>query len=287
MISAIIVLPAPTYRNEKETLVVARSEVNMTLSSAAAELFRKSWNTYQKIVQSNKMSHVEAYRSLQVTLNKRMNHRRSFHFLDLACGDATHSCLALKGNTNCTRYTGIDLSETALEYARQSIQQHLPTTVTSKELLLGDFCDYESIIKKRNGTKNTTNYKEDERLDVVWVGLSLHHLETEEKGTFMKTVTKNLAPDDGLFMIYEPTIFQKDSQNRDEYNDHITTVVNTMWCDVLDKEELELVLEHAYAQDLPETTEHWIQLGKDAGFQDVEIMYEDPNQMYAAFCFHM
>ena len=256
-------------------------------AAASSEMFRQSWSLYQKLVASNGMSHVEAYRSLHCALKRHMDYR-PFHFVDLACGCATHSSQALQ-NTKVERYTGIDMSETALSFARQSIQ---PLNV-QKELLVGDFCDYKNILEKstqnQTGTNtrnnNNNNNNNDKPLDVVWVGLSLHHLETPAKASFMQMIANHVSPSDGMLLIYEPICLP--GQTREDYYERFQTVSQQLWSELLDATEIHLLFEHVTQQDIPESNETWLALGKEAGFSHGELIFSDPFGLYSAFCFRM
>jgi hypothetical protein len=54
---------------------------------AALEQFQRQWATYQKLVDSDALSHKEVGGILHDTLNQTFN--RPFSFLDIACGDAS------------------------------------------------------------------------------------------------------------------------------------------------------------------------------------------------------
>ena len=62
--------------------------------NAAAELFETEWQAYRKVVDNNYLFHREAYGALAGILGER---RTPFRFLDIACGDASATVGALKG----------------------------------------------------------------------------------------------------------------------------------------------------------------------------------------------
>jgi len=80
------------------------------VDAAAMEQFQKDWESYQKLVDSDALSHQAAGNILHHAL---ATITRSFSFVDIACGDASLTRRALAG-TRVNHYHGIDLSEPAL-----------------------------------------------------------------------------------------------------------------------------------------------------------------------------
>lgn len=225
------------------------------------EIFRKHWDVYRKILEHDHMSHRAAYEKLCEILNEE---GRPFSFADLACGDAYSSSRCLEC-TSVADYTGIDLSEWALGLAEKELEK----VRAKKRLVLGDFEEFGRYV--------------DAAPDVVWVGLSVHHLPTEEKGRFMKTVRKEIAPE-GMFLIYEPTLAE--GEKVEKYIDRFREIVSRTWTE-LTPEELEIVCDHVAKSDLPELPEDWIGLAREAGFQSGEVVYTDPLGLYSVFRFGM
>ncbi len=73
----------------------------------AALLFQEEWRTYRKLMDNNYLFHAEASHWLHKMLAEKRD--KPFRFLDLACGDASSTMLALQG-TSVKDYVGIDLS---------------------------------------------------------------------------------------------------------------------------------------------------------------------------------
>ena len=115
-------------------------------------------------------------------------------------------------------------------------------------MLLGDFCDYP-------------NLNDNNSIDVIWVGLSLHHLETADKAAFLKTVHNALAQEDGLLLIYEPICLP--GQSRQDYYERFQRVGRELWSDIFNPSEFEQLFEHVTQQDIPEPNQDWLTLGKD------------------------
>ncbi len=222
------------------------------------EIFRRHWDVYRKVLEHDYMSHKAVYGRLRDILNTEIG--PSFSFADLACGDAYWSSRCLS-ETEIGEYTGIDLSEWALELAKKELER-IPV---EPNLVTGNFEEFDKYM--------------DSPPDVVWVGLSVHHLVTDEKGRFMKKVRGTL-PKDGVFMIYEPTLTE--GEDRTAYFDRFSEVVRRTWTG-LTPEELDIVFDHVKKSDLPEQPSDWISLGRQAGFSTAEEVYTDPSGLYTVF----
>lgn len=224
----------------------------------STEIFIKNWTIYRKIIEKDNMSHKAGYSILKdILLSERDRH---FSFLDLACGDAYYSSHILK-DTKATRYTGIDLSTQALRFA----EQNLKNTGLRFSLIEADFQDFDNFIE--------------EKPDVIWVGFSVHHLDTTNKLEFMKKVQENLS-DGGIFLLYEPIFIE--GENRGLYFERFKETFQKHWKG-LTKEEGQSLLEHVRESEKPETTENWIKLGKEAGFDNAEKVFSEHTGLYEIF----
>jgi cyclopropane fatty-acyl-phospholipid synthase-like methyltransferase len=222
------------------------------------EIFRRHWDIYRKVQEYDYMCHEAAYGRLNEILNAEID--RHFSFADLACGDAYFSsrCLA---NTSVSEYTGIDLSEWALSLAEKELER-IPTR---HRLIAGDFVDFDKYM--------------DTPPDIVWVGMSVHHLNAHEKKMFMKKVRRTLSRN-GVFIIYEPTL--EEGEDGTTYFDRFEDTVKYGWT-ALSLEELDALLEHVRKSDIPELPSDWLRLGKEAGFGSAETVFTDPDDLYSIF----
>jgi len=229
-------------------------------SGSSSEYFSTSWAAYKKILENNYMGHAEAYEVLRQIISNEV--RKPFRFLDLACGDACYSSRALR-DTDVALYAGIDLSEAAL----QAAAQELTRLGCGKELKKGDLNEFDSLVEPP--------------FDVVWIGLSLHHLDTVAKAGFMKRVHDALS-EDGVFLIYEPVYIE--GENKEAYFDRIKGIIENTWTG-LSQEEAETLLEHVKTTEIPETMSTWTGLGNDAGFKTAEKIFSEPTGLYSIFMF--
>jgi SAM-dependent methyltransferase len=202
------------------------------------------------------MFHREVYGLLRAELRKR---DAPFRFLDIACGDASASAAALHGSATA-HYCGLDLSARSLELAGEALGT-LPCPV---EL---ECCDFAEAMA--SWTKP---------VDVVWIGMSLHHLQAEAKARLMTNVHAALAQG-GLFMIWEPTLLADES--RLEWLDRFSAL-RTAWSAMTD-EEFEAMESHMRVADFPETAEDWKAMGRRAGFTNAEESFTMPNRMGKVF----
>ncbi len=99
--------------------------------------------------------------------------------------------------------------------------------------------------------------------DIVWISLSLHHLDTDAKLAFMREVRQGLEPD-GAFLVYEPT--RRDGEDRPAYLDRFEDIGRREWTELTPTEFAE-ALKHVRTCDLPETVSEWERLGREAGLR--------------------
>lgn len=225
--------------------------------AAEQTVFQQQWQIYRTLVDENYLFHREAYACLHQVLAEQV--ARPFHFLDVACGDATASVGALTG-TAVARYHGIDLSATALALARQSVAAlACPATIEQ--------ADFGAAL--RAGTL---------RADVVWVGLSLHHLQTAEKLDVLRAVRRGL-PDDGWLLIYENA--SPDGEDRagwlrrwDDQRPAWTAYTPEGWA---------TITAHVHAADFPETDARWRALAEAAGFGEVTTLFVAPSNLFRLY----
>jgi ubiquinone/menaquinone biosynthesis C-methylase UbiE len=230
-----------------------------TSDEPALALFQKQWQLYRKVVDYNYLFHREAYNCLRrILIDEAI---QPFRFLDVACGDASASVEALKG-MQVASYHGIDLSEAALELASQALEK-LTCPVTL------DRPDFVEALRDRP-----------ESVDVAWIGLSLHHLQTPEKLSVMRQM-RSVVGDRGHFLIYENAT--PDDEDRDAWLRRWDD--QKPWWTALAPEEWDAGRAHVYANDFPETTSRWHALGHEAGFGQVRELFVAPTNLFRVYCF--
>jgi ubiquinone/menaquinone biosynthesis C-methylase UbiE len=240
--------------DDRETGLVAPSADPSTVA-----MFQQEWQTYRKMVENNFLFHREAYGRLHTLLREEV--ARPFRFLDIACGDASASSGALRG-TQVSHYHGIDFSAAALELAARALKD-LDCEVTLEQ---GDFLE---LVPGRTASA-----------DIVWIGLSLHHLLGPAKLAFMREIRKVLTAD-GMFLIFENT--SRDDEDRDAWLRR-WDLQKPVWTAYTEAEWTAMAA-HVHAADFPEAATRWHVLGKEAGFREVRELYATPSDLFRMYCF--
>jgi hypothetical protein len=222
---------------------------------AALEQFQQQWATYQKLVDTDSLSHKEVGAILHQALAAIA---KPFAVVDIACGDAGQMRRALAG-TRVHHYHGIDLSEPALELAAKNLAG-VPFAV---EL---DHRDFVTALTKRP-----------EPAQAAWCGLSIHHLSTEGKLDLLKAIHGSTGT---FLMIYEPSL--ADGETRDQYLERFARVNRPAWTFLTDDEWAQID-HHVTTCDYPETSATWCALGRQAGFSEAREIFRDPTGFYRIY----
>jgi methyltransferase family protein len=228
------------------------------VDAAAMQQFEKQWASYQKLVDSDAVSHKAVGDLLGAAL--RTCFQRPFQILDIACGDASLMKRVLPA-TSARHYHGIDLAEPALELAAKNLAD-MPFAVD---------LDHRDFVVALNDRPDLA--------DVSWCSLSIHHLVTEDKLRLIKAIRKATGT---FLMIYEPT--RLDEEDRDAYLERFVRINRPLWT-MLTQDEWDQIEHHVTTCDLPETSAVWIDLGRQAGFSSGREIFLDPTQFYRLYRF--
>lgn len=222
---------------------------------AGVREFFNQWDIYQKVVRCNYLHHVEAYAALAEALSR---FDRPLRFLDLGAGDAAWTSQVLAGRP-VSRYEAVDLSPIALDLARTNLGEVGGERVFTE----GDFVKVlrESAI----------------RHDVIFVGLSLHHLPRRDKEALLPVVRRHLA-EGGSFVCYEP--INEPGESRAQVLERWWNVVLAEWTE-LTAAERAAVQDHVFGNDYPESCEDYAEMAAAAGFAGTRMRYRDPEGLYA------
>jgi len=231
-------------------------EGNAVVDASALEQFQKQWATYQKLVDSNWLSHTAVGALLGAALKERFG--RPFPILDIACGDASLMKRVLPATT-VGHYHGIDLAEPALELAAKNLSA-MPFAVD---------LDHRDFVEAMNDRP--------EPAEVSWCSLSIHHLPTEEKLRLLKAVRGATS---SFLMIYEPT--RLDDEDRAAYLERFARINRPLWT-VLTPGEWDQIDHHVRTADLPETSAVWLDLGREAGFSGARQVFVDPTDFFRLY----
>jgi SAM-dependent methyltransferase len=168
---------------------------------------------------------------------------------------------ALKG-TRIAHYHGIDLSQAALDLARRVLAE-LTCPV---------------ILERRDYVEALRDYTE--RVDVVWIGYSLHHLRASAKLALMREI-RGVVGDGGVFLMCEPA--SPDDEDRSAWLRRYERLNQPLWT-ALTPEEWDAVMTHVRAADFPETSSRWHALGREAGFSEVREVFVAPDDLHRMYC---
>ena len=221
--------------------------------------FFNGWALYRRIVDHDYLCHGSSKQALGEWLDR---FGRPFSFLDLGCGDAAFSAEVLTGRT-VTSYTGIDISPAALDLAAQNTR---PIKVPCS-LKVGDFLTEISALQ--------------EVYDIIYIGLSLHHLRHSEKETFLGKLRRRLAPG-GALVVYDPVLLPGES--RDAYMSRWVDNAERNWR-ALSIEDVAEAVKHVTTSDFPEEIATLDSMAVNSGFQHSEILFMDRDRFYALMAF--
>jgi hypothetical protein len=223
------------------------------------ELFQRQWQIYRILVDENYLFHREVAALLRETVLREAP--RPFRFLDLACGDASAVVTALQG-TPIAHYHGIDLSEAALALAAGNLA----------------VLDCPVTLERRDFAAAVRDWPH--REDVVWIGLSLHHLPAAEKLAVMRAV-RRIVGKRGLFLVYEDVM--PDGESREAWLAR-WDAQRPLWT-AYDDAAWEAITGHVHDEDFPESDSGWRELGRQAGFGRVDERFRAPSDLLRMYCF--
>lgn len=234
-------------------------EISLPAMSEAVHAFFSQWEIYRLCIEHNTLFHREVGEILHRELLARPE---PFSILDLACGDAELTAAALHG-TKVKAYSGVDFSAPALALAAEKVAElGCPRTLHE-----ADFTEF-----LRGNT---------EKFDVVYLGLSLHHLEQAPKRETMKNVRRATAPG-GMFYLFEPILHGGES--REGYVERWTAAMDGPY-DPFPSAAREALRDHVHESERPESAGEYLAAAHDAGFTSGETLFTDPGHFYSLFRF--
>ena len=119
-----------------------------------------------------------------------------------------------------------------------------------------------------------------EPTDVIWIGLSLHHLHATAKLDAMRSARQALDRN-GVLLVYENA--SPDGEDRDEWHRR-WDLQEPDWTE-LTKAEWGRITAHVHGHDIPETLSGWRTLGAEAGFAEMRELYVCPTNLFRLFAF--
>lgn len=203
------------------------------------------WETYRRVVAGDYMAHRAIAAEVEAALRARFDDR-PFTLLDLGCGDASVFAQVLK-RAPPSRYRGVDLSATALEFAARNLQGlGFPVAFAESDML--------------------SELSRDAVHDVIHSSFVLHHLATPEKGDFFRLAARRLAP--GGVLLLTDTVREED-ETIAAYLDHYRDWIEKDW-QGLTRAEKDVIYEHIFSSDRPDALSTLDALASDAGLTRLE-----------------
>jgi len=234
-------------------------EIFLPAMSEAVHAFFSQWEIYRLCIEHNTLFHREVGEILHRELLARTE---PFTFLDLACGDADLTAAALRG-TRVSAYTGVDFSAPALTLAANKIAE-LGCPRSWYE------ADFTEFLRENKDT-----------FDVIYLGLSLHHLERAIKAETMKHLRRAVVPG-GTLYLFEPILHG--GEGREGYVKRWAAAMDGPY-DPFPAEARAALRDHVTESEQPESTEDYQAFAREAGFASAEILFTDPGNFYVLFKF--
>lgn len=227
-------------------------------ASAVREFF-DGWSLYKRIVDQDYLCHRSIKRALSEWLD---GLSRPFSFLDLGCGDAAFSTEMLDGRP-VSSYTGMDISPVALDLAMENTRRLMaPVSLVSGDFLTG----VRSL---------PADY------DVIYIGLSLHHLSRREKEFFFTELRRRVTPG-GTLLVYDPVL--SPGESREAFMGRWVDYAEWAWS-ALSVEEVAGAVEHVTTSDFPEEIGTLNRMAVAADFDPAEVLFTDRSDFYALMAF--
>jgi SAM-dependent methyltransferase len=223
--------------------------------------FFNGWSLYRRIVDHDYLYHRSVREALSAWFDA---FDRPFSFLDLGCGDAEFTSGLLKGR-RLLSYTGLDLSPVALDLAaKNTVELAAPCNLQT-----GDFLTSLSTLPKC--------------YDIIYIGLSLHHLPRREKEFFFGELQTKLAPG-GVLLVFDPVL--NPGESRESYMGRWVDYAEWSW-KALSVEEIAGAVQHVTSSDFPEEVATLNRMAVGSGFRPAEILFMDHTDFYALMAFQL
>jgi len=213
------------------------------------------WEVYKKFVLHNHLHHREAMAAFEGWLDAR---GPVGDFLDLGCGDSAFTSKIL-ANRDITSYTGMDCSPVALKLA----EENLSSCPFPRNLICADF--------SQELPRMTAVF------DIIFIGLSFHHLPTHDKIPFLRSALARLKLSGGL-VFFEPALL--DGEDREGFLTRTSEHAHAAYTGVT-PEELDGTLAHVRSADFPESPTTYCRMARDAGFARAEVLYISHEKLFA------
>ena len=204
------------------------------------------------------MGHSLVYKTLDSVLG---GLERPFRLLDIGCGDCADILPPLKRNPP-EAYVGIDSSAEAVARALENTAgAGFPCRI-----LHGDF---QAALPAGLA------------FDIIWMGLFLHHLPTERKPWFLARARETLRAG-GMLLAHDPML--QENEDRQAFITRLEDYGRANWL-FLTADDLSVACRHWSEHGHQERFSTLRDVGLEAGFVDVRMLWTDPDDFYGLLCF--
>jgi ubiquinone/menaquinone biosynthesis C-methylase UbiE len=212
------------------------------------EVFEQ-WSMYDAVVQADYMAHAE----LSATLSKWARQQTEpLRIIDLGCGNAWLATHAFR-DANIAQYRGVDVSESAVERARE----HVSIWQGRASVVAGNLAEF--LASQPNGSAN-----------VVLASYSLHHFSTEAKLDLLSNIHRALTPA-GTFIWIDAV--RNNNESRAEYIGRLTHEMEHDWT-ALTTDQRDKACAHVRESDFPETISWMLEHTRQAGFSNAGTLLD-------------
>lgn len=222
--------------------------------------FFRQWDIYRRVAEKNLLCHREVCAYLRRFIKDQF--ADPFDLFDLGCGDAAYLAKAL-ANTAVGSYLGVDLSPPALQLAERNLEP-IPC---AKRFVCGDYVEALAGEKRQ--------------ADLIWIGLSFHHLPQAQKERFTEGLRKAVRGT-GFVVMFEPVL--REGESREAYVRRWKAEALDTW-DVLSEAEKAQVYEHVSTSDYPETFADYTAMAKRHGFRYAQSLFQCARGLYQLFAY--
>ncbi len=210
------------------------------------EVFEQ-WAMYEAVVQAGYMRHAELVATLADWAQKQPDPLR---IVDLGCGDAWLATHAFR-DANVAEYRGIDVSDSAVERARE----HVAIWPGRADVAAGNLADFLRHVPAASA-------------NVVLASYSLHHFSSDAKIALIAECRRVLLAG-GTFVWIDAV--RHDDESRNAYINRLTHVMRHDWT-ALTPDQRARACTHVRESDYPETGRWMIDQVESAGFERTETL---------------
>jgi SAM-dependent methyltransferase len=214
------------------------------------------WKVFQLARAHNYLRHRETHRTLRRFLQSRFP--GPFTVLDLGCGDAREMARTLD-YLPVTRYVGVDTSPELLAVAEKNLGRLRVLCSLREQDALAFLCGRGA------------------RVEVIWLGLFLHHFPRSLKRELFTLARQRLRPG-GCLLAHDPML--REDETRASYLQRLARACRREWRAIAPADKT-VLHRHWSRHGRQERFSTLARLAHGAGFSRSEILYRDPQDFYA------